>query len=87
MRERFPRGLEIPDTVFIYSIATMRPNERPDGTVIVESNCMTCRHFAYQGRICGALQPSAGCGLHLTGFPDTKDCLHYEREAGSDDDA
>jgi hypothetical protein len=63
-----------------------RPNENPDGTLIVESNCRTCRRFAYQGHIRGSLQPCAGCGQRLTGFPDTKLCTHYEREPGSDDE-
>lgn len=36
------------------------PNENPDGTLIVESNCKACRHFAYRGYIRGSLQPSEG---------------------------
>jgi hypothetical protein len=63
-----------------------RPNERPDGTLIVVSNCETCRHFEYQGFIRRALQPSPGCWNKLTGFPHTKDCKYYEREPGSDDE-
>jgi hypothetical protein len=62
------------------------PNQNPDGTLIRESNCKTCRHFAYQGYIRGSLQPSAGCGRRLTGFPDNKLCSDYEREPGSDDE-
>jgi hypothetical protein len=62
------------------------PNENPDGTLITESNCRTCRHFAYQGYVVGKYEPSPGCGQRLTGFPDTKLCIHYEREPGSDDE-
>lgn len=69
----------------LYFHTAMR-NQNPDGTLIVESNCRACRHFAYLGYVRGALQASPGCRLWLTGFPDTKLCAHYEREAGSDDE-
>jgi hypothetical protein len=62
------------------------PNENPDGTLITESNCLTCRHFAYQGYVVGKYEPSSGCGRRLRGFPDTKLCVYYEREPGSDDE-
>lgn len=63
-----------------------RPNESPDGTLITESNCMACRHFAYQGYVRGSLQPLPGCWMQLRGFPHTKDCMYYEREPGADDE-
>jgi hypothetical protein len=81
--------------VAVYTYSPMRwqsdshfgcPNPNPDGTLITESDCRTCRHFAYLGYIRGALEPSPGCGKRLTGFPDEKLCSYYEREPGSDDE-